>query len=111
MTHKCTVAVARLLVVLFLAVLAMAAANRVAQGKVVGAQGQPVSAAIVYLQNTKTTDIKSFISTSDGSFVFEQLSPEIDYEIWAVYKGAKSATKSVSSSNSRKVVTITLKVK
>src|SRR5271168_1529359 len=62
--------------------------------KVVGSNDQPLSAAIIYLKNGKTGDIKSFISSADGGYRFGQLSPDIDYEIWSEYQGKKSPTKS-----------------
>jgi hypothetical protein len=84
--------------------------QKVVQGKVVGSSSQPQTGAIVYLKNTKSGDIKSFISTSDGSYRFGQLSPDIDYQIWAEYQGRKSPTKTISSFDSKKLVDYQLKV-
>jgi Carboxypeptidase regulatory-like domain len=84
--------------------------QKIVQGKVVGSSSQPQSGAIVYLKNTKTDDIKSFISTADGSYRFGQLSPDVDYEIWAEYQGHKSTTKTVSSFDSKKLLDYQLKV-
>jgi hypothetical protein len=84
--------------------------QKVVQGKVVGSSNQPQTGAIVYLKNTKTGDIKSFISTADGSYRFGQLSPDVDYEIWADYNGRKSNTKTVSSFDSKKLLDYQLKV-
>lgn len=86
------------------------AGQKVVQGKVVGSNNQPQTGAIVYLKNTKSGDIKSFISTTDGSYRFGQLSPDIDYQIWAEYQGRKSPTKTVSSFDSKKLVDYLLKV-
>jgi Carboxypeptidase regulatory-like domain len=86
------------------------AGQKVVQGKVVGSTNLPQSGAIVYLKNDKTTDIKSFISTADGSYRFGQLSPDVDYEIWAEYQGRKSPTKTVSSFDSKKLLDYQLKV-
>jgi hypothetical protein len=72
------------------------AAQKVVQGKVVDASDQPRSGAIVYLKNSKTSDIKSFISTAD--------------EVWADYQGKKSPTKTVSSFDSKKLLIYELKV-
>jgi len=84
--------------------------QKVVQGRVVGDGGKPQPGAIVYLKNDKTNDIKSFISTADGAYRFGQLSPEVDYEVWAEYEGKKSATKTVSSFDSKKISSYELKV-
>jgi hypothetical protein len=84
--------------------------QKVVQGRVVGAANQPQSGAIVYLKNGRTNDIKSFISTADGSYRFGQLSPDIDYEVWAEYQGKKSSIKTVSSFDSKKLLIYELKV-
>lgn len=84
--------------------------QKTVEGKVVGSSNKPKSGAIVYLRNTKTDDIKSFISTADGSYRFGQLSPDVDYEIWAEYQGRKSNTKTISSFDSKKLLDYQLKV-
>lgn len=81
------------------------------QGKVLGSGDAPLAGAIVYLEDSKTNEIRSFISTSDGSYRFGQLSPDTDYQVWAQYKTEKSPTKPISSYDSRKQVTIDLHIK
>ena len=84
--------------------------QKTVDGKVVGSNDQPLSAAIIYLKNGKTGDIKSFISSANGSYRFGQLSPDIDYEIWSEYQGKKSPTKSISSFDSKRITSYVLKV-
>jgi hypothetical protein len=86
------------------------AAEKVVQGRVIGSGEKVQSGAIVYLKNDKTNDIKSFISTSDGTYRFGQLSPDIDYEVWAEYQGKKSPIKTISSFDSKKTLSYELKV-
>ena len=81
------------------------------QGKVIGPDDKPLNGAIVYLQNSRNDDIKTFISTSTGEYRFAALSADTDYTVWAAYKGKKSSTKTVSSFDSRKLVTIDLHIK
>jgi hypothetical protein len=102
-----------LLALPFLGLTARATAQtgqKVVEGKVVGSSNQPQTGAIVYLKNTKTDDIKSFISSPDGSYRFGQLSPDVDYQIWAEYQGRKSNTKTISSFDSKKLLDYQLKV-
>jgi hypothetical protein len=91
--------------------LAQSNATKTLQGKVLGSGETPLSGAIVYLKDGKTNDIRSFISISDGSYRFGQLASDTDYQVWAQYKNAKSATKTVSSYNSRTQVIIDLHIK
>lgn len=86
-------------------------AFRSVEGKVFGTQDKPLNSAIVYLQDSKTNGVKSFISTQDGSYRFGQLSMDSDYQLWAEYKGQKSDKKSISSFNSKKQLVIDLHIK
>ncbi len=91
---------------------ALAAPNgRVVSGKVIDRQNHPVAQATVYLKDLKKLTIKSFISTSDGSFRLAQLPLDTDYEVWADYKGRKSVTNTVSSFDTKKVIIVTLQIK
>src|SRR5271170_4805981 len=96
------------LVVLFLLLAGAAFAQdskfKSLEGKVLGNGDVPLESAIVYLQDSKTSSIRSFIATQDGSYRFGQISPDIDYQVWAKYKDAKSPTKTISSFDSRKQV-------
>jgi hypothetical protein len=85
-------------------------AARVVQGKVELGNGSPVKGAIVYLKNAKTLEVRTYISTDDGSFRFGQLNPDASYAVWAEYQGHKSKEKGVSSFDNKKVVDLTLKV-
>ena len=80
-------------------------------GKVLGDQDAPLTGAIVYLENTRNNDIKSYISEKDGGYHFAGLSADTDYTLWASFKGKKSATKTISSFDTRKQVYIDLKIK
>ncbi len=81
-------------------------AAKIIQGKVYDAGSTPVTGAIVYLQDSRTNVIKTFISTSDGSYRFGQLPADTDYKIWAQYKGGKSKSKAISSFDTKLQVTI-----
>jgi hypothetical protein len=74
-------------------------------------QDQPVQKAIVYLKNTKSLVIKTYITDADGSYRFSGLASNVDYEVYAEQQGARSDTKTLSSFDSRKQVNITLKLK
>jgi hypothetical protein len=81
------------------------------QGKVFDASDAPINGAIVYLQNSRNNDVKTFISEKDGTYRFAALSADTDYTLWAAYKGKKSPTKTVSSFDTRKQLYIDLKIR
>jgi hypothetical protein len=80
-------------------------------GHVLDDREQPLQKAIVYLKNTKNLAIKTYISEPDGTFRFSGLAPNIDYEVYAEHEGARSDTKTLSGFDSRRQVTMTLKIK
>jgi hypothetical protein len=93
------------------ALTAQSRTEKVLEGKVFGSGETPLVNAIVYLQSSKDSSIRSFIATADGSYRFGQVSSDLDYTVWAQYKNAKSGSKTVSSFDSRKVVTIDFHIK
>jgi hypothetical protein len=85
-------------------------ATRTLQGQIMKNSEAPLPGAVVYLKNTKTMAVRSFISDNRGNYRFTSLSPNIDYEVHAEYQGQKSDTKTLSSFDSRTTVTINLKL-
>jgi hypothetical protein len=114
-THR-VVSLALLLVGLFMLRLPSDAkdksgdAGRLLTGKVVGHQDSPIPSAVVYLANTRTRAVKTFIVGQDGMYRFPALSPNVDYEVYAQYQSHKSDTKTVSQFDTRPTVNINLKI-
>jgi carboxypeptidase family protein len=79
-------------------------------GQVMTKAEAPLPDAVVYLKNTKTLTIKSFITEKDGGYRFHGLSPNIDYEIYADYQGQKSQTKTISSFDNRNNITLNIRI-
>jgi len=84
--------------------------GRLLTGKVFDKRDNPLPDAVVYLSNTRTRAVKSYIVGPDGGYRFPELSPNIDYEVYAQYRGQKSDTKTVSQFDDRKQVNIILKI-
>jgi len=72
--------------------------------------GNPVVGAIVYLTNTRSHAVKSYIVGQDGTYRFPALSATVDYEVYAQRNNGKSDTKSVSQFDDRSQVYIDLKI-
>ena len=79
-------------------------------GQVFTKSDSPIAEAVVYLKNTKTLTIKSFITEKDGGYRFHGLSPNVDYEIYADYQGQKSPVKTISSFDNRSNVTLNIHI-
>ena len=88
------------------------AQTRSVQGVVSRDGDTPVAGAVVQLKNTKTLQIRSFITKENGAYYFHELSPDIDYELSASDKatGEASGTKTLSSFDSRTNAILNLKL-
>jgi Carboxypeptidase regulatory-like domain len=85
-------------------------ASRVVQGRVIDAQEKPQADAVVYLQNQKSLEVRTYITTEDGSYRFGQLGSDVDYQLWAKFQNSKSKTRSISSFDSKKQFNFDLKL-
>jgi Carboxypeptidase regulatory-like domain len=85
-------------------------AGRLLTGRVVDKQDAPLPSSVVYLANTRTRAVKTFIVGQDGNYRFPALSPNVDYEVYAQFQGHKSDTKTVSQFDTRPQVNINLKI-
>jgi hypothetical protein len=84
--------------------------GRLLLGKVLDPQDNPLADAVVYLTNSRTRAVKTYIVGADGTYRFPALSMSVDYEVYAQYKGHKSDTKSVSQFDDRSQVYLDLRV-
>jgi Carboxypeptidase regulatory-like domain len=84
--------------------------TRLLTGKVLDGGDNPLPNAVVYLTNTHTRSVKTYIVGPDGAYRFPALQPSVDYEVYAQYDNRKSGTKTVSQFDDRSQVYISLKV-
>jgi len=85
--------------------------QRAVNGTVVDGDSAAVPGATVFLQDEKTKSIRSYTTTKEGRFRFTQVNMPEDYDLWAEKEGKKSATKTISSWDTRKEVEVELKLK
>jgi hypothetical protein len=83
--------------------------GRLLYGKVLDQQDNPVVNAVVYLTNTRTHAVKTYIVGQDGTYRFPGLS-NVDYEVYAQVNSRKSDTKSVSQFDDRSQVYVDLRI-
>ena len=84
--------------------------TRSVQGLVTDSSGKPVAKAVVQLKDTKTLQVRSYITEDDGSYHFSGLSANVDYELKADRDGATSGKKTLSVFNSQKSAVVNLKL-
>jgi hypothetical protein len=84
--------------------------SRLLTGKVLDKSDSPLPNAVVYLTNTRTRAVKTYIVSQDGSYRFPALQPNLDYEVYAQHNGHKSDVKTVSQFDDRQQVSIILKI-
>jgi len=83
---------------------------RTVRGIVTDKSETPLPNSVVFLKNLRTNAVRSSFADSDGNYRFSGLDPNVDYEVHAELEGAKSQAKTVSSFDSRKEITLNLKI-
>jgi hypothetical protein len=84
--------------------------QRVVLGRVIDGDTAVVGAT-VFLKDLKTKNIRSYTTETDGKFRFTGANMAEDHELWAEKNGKKSATKTVSTWDTRKEFECELKLK
>ena len=84
--------------------------GRLLIGKVLDHQDNPVANAVVYVTDTRTRAVKTYIVGTDGTYRFPALAANVDYEVHAQFNGKSSDTKRVSQFDDRKEVTLVLRI-
>src|SRR5438876_10203869 len=84
--------------------------GRLLTGRVTDKQEAPIAGDVVYLSNTRTRAVKTFIAGQYGIYRFPALSARIDYDVYAQFDGHKSDTKTVSQFDTRPTVNINLRI-
>ena len=80
------------------------------QGQVTDPEDKPAVGAVVQLKETRTLQVRSFITQANGEYRFSGLRADTDYEIKADYNGMSSDTKRLSNFDTRKIATVNLKI-
>jgi hypothetical protein len=80
------------------------------QGQVADPDDKPVAGAVVQLKDTRTLQVRSFITQANGDYRFSGLRADTDYEIKAEYNGMSSETRRLSNFDTRKIATVNLKL-
>lgn len=107
-----------LLAICFLLMAGVAAAQsskkesqlRTVRGVVADKAEKPIQNSVVFLKNLRTNVVLSHFTDEEGDYRFTGLDPNADYEVHAEFEGQTSNTRTVTQLDSRKEITINLKI-
>jgi hypothetical protein len=111
--RKSSLSAVAFMALLFLVPAAWAQDNaqlRTVHGSVVDAKENPVPSGVVYLVNTKTQAVRTYIADDQGNYRFSGLDPNVEYELHAEHEDLTSATRTISSFNTSRDIEVTLKL-
>jgi hypothetical protein len=72
---------------------------------------EPIRGAVVELRNTKTNEVSTYLTDQAGHYTFKRLDGHTDYEIWVIFRGNHSPTRSISMFDNHTAKTIDFKIK
>jgi len=84
--------------------------TRTLTGTVLDKSDKPIPNAVVYLKNTKTLAVKTYIAQNDGTYRFPELSPNVDYDIYAQKDAKQSKSKTLSQFDDRDKPNLNLQI-
>jgi hypothetical protein len=85
--------------------------TRTVKGIVTDDNENPIVGAVVQLKNTKTLQVKSFITDKGGNYYFHGLDTNTDFELKARSGDLTSRTRTVSTFDERKEVVYNFQLK
>jgi hypothetical protein len=92
-----------LLILTVVAALSWAATDsRSVSGMVTDKRGNLLPGAVVEIDNSVSKEIQSFIVQQDGRYHFNDLSPDVDFSLHALYRGRVSKAWTLSKFNGAK---------
>jgi hypothetical protein len=86
------------------------ATTRSVQGVVTDSGDNPLEGAVVQLKDTRSLQIRSFITRGNGTYHFHGLSKDIDYELKADHQGKSSDSRRLSSFDNRSQAVMNLRI-
>ena len=75
---------------------------RTLTGTVTDPHHEPLKGAVIKLQVGDTSNITTYITGPDGRYIFKRLDGNVDYKVWATFRGIKSRERELDKFNSKK---------
>ncbi len=79
-------------------------------GMVIDKAGNALPGAVVQLENTKTLEVRSWITDKRGRYCFNEVFDDVDYTVRAHYRRTWSRSRTLSKFNSKENPQMTLVV-
>jgi len=83
---------------------------RSVEGAVLNLDKKPTPDAIVQLKDTRTLQVRTFVTQEDGQYHFAGLRTDTDYELQASLADLKSASKRLTTFDNRKTANVVLQL-
>ena len=80
-------------------------------GNVEDGQHEPLRGAVVYLEDGNTHGVTTYITDRSGRFTFKRLRGDIDYDVWAVFRGQDSKHRTLSQFDTHTTPVLVLTIK
>lgn len=84
--------------------------SRSLMGTITGVDEMPAVGAVVQLKDMRTLQIRSFITQTDGTYHFNGLKADVDYQVTARSGDATAPTRTLSVFDSRKEAILNFKL-
>lgn len=88
--------------ILLLATALAGDGSRSVSGEVTDKRGNLLPGAVVEIDNSITKEVQSYIVQKDGRYLFQELNPDVDFVLHALYKGHLSKNWTLSKFNGAK---------
>ncbi len=83
---------------------------RSVMGTVFDPDDKPVNGAVVQLKDSKTLQVRSFLTKEDGAYIFSGLKVDVDYQVKAQHNQLSSQPRTVSVFDNRRTPILNLKL-
>ena len=84
---------------------------RSVNGTITDSGNEPIRGAVVELRNGATNGVVTYITDATGRYNFKRLDGGADYEVWVLFRGNRSTTRSISKFDSKMVKVIDFTVR
>jgi hypothetical protein len=80
-------------------------------GTITDSGHEPIRNAVVELRNSTTDQVITYITDTSGRYSFKRLDSHTDFQVWVLFRGRRSETRSISMFDSHldKVINFTVR--